>query len=53
MLACWRENKAPDMRIFTGRNNPFGGSGNKDMCMTLISGTLKCRLEEGNQNPPI
>jgi hypothetical protein len=29
------------MRIFTGWNNPFGGSGDKETCKTLVSGALE------------
>ena len=34
-------NKPLDMRIFTGRSNPFGGSGDKDICKTLVSDSLE------------
>ena len=45
MLAFWREIRRPDMRIFTGWNNPFGGGTNPEVCKTLVSGTLEGRLE--------
>jgi hypothetical protein len=53
MLAFWAGIKTPDMRVFTGWNNPFGGSGNRDICKTLVSGTLEVPLEGLIQNPLI
>jgi len=41
------------MRIFTGWNNPFGGSQVEDVCNTLVSGTLEGPFGKGSANPLI